>query len=40
MKIAESIVGYNYVISDLIFLEGSSVAQGGGEILRKVSPKL
>jgi len=37
MKMSESIV---YVLSQLIVLRGSEIAQEGGEILPKVSPKL
>jgi len=37
MKILESIV---YVISQLIFFGGRELAQEGGKILPKVSPKL
>jgi len=39
MKISEIIVGL-YVISQLFFLGGREIAQEGGEMLRKVSPKL
>jgi len=37
MKISESVV---YVISQLFFWGGREIAQEGGKILPKVSPKL